>query len=237
MFGDKEIVVKVHGNSHYRNLKARAFIKSECLSDHAEQNMLMSNIARKHIALIEVSWANGEAESVIRQGIAFFGAPKRALLFYFFYIKHIKGDLLKMKQTMKITTSLLLIVILLFCAVSCAEKIDAVGLWDNATYRSDKTFGTGEITVQLEVKVEDQSVTFTIKTDEETLGAALLEHKLIEGEEGQYGLYVKKVNGITADYDIDQSYWVLYKNGEYCMTGVDTTSIADGEHYEFVYSK
>lgn len=142
-----------------------------------------------------------------------------------------------MKQTMKITTSLLLVVMLLFCAVSCAEKVDATGLWENATYRSDKTFGKGEITVQLEVKVEDQSVTFTVKTDEETLGAALLEHKLIEGEEGQYGLYVKKVNGITADYDVDRSYWGLFKNGEYCMTGVDTTPIADGEHYELVYSK
>ncbi len=142
-----------------------------------------------------------------------------------------------MKQTMKIGASLLLAVMLLFCAVSCAEKVDAVGLWENATYRSDQTFGKGEITVQLEVKVEDQSVTFTIKTDKEILEDALLEHKLIDGEEGQYGLYVKKVNGITADYDVDKSYWALYKNGEYCMTGVDTTSISDGEHYEFVYTK
>ncbi len=142
-----------------------------------------------------------------------------------------------MKQTMKITAFLLLAVMLLLSAVSCTEKVDAAGLWENATYRSDKTFGNGKTTVQLEVKVEAQSVTFTIRTDEETLGAALLEHELIEGEAGPYGLYIKKVNGITADYDIDRSYWELNKNGEYCFTGVDTTPIADGEHYELVYSK
>ncbi len=141
-----------------------------------------------------------------------------------------------MKHTMKITVSLLLIVLLALCAVSC-EQVDAQGLWENATYRSDKTFGAGKITVQLEVKVEDQSVTFTIKTDDKTLGAALLRHGLIEGEDGPYGLYVKKVNGMVADFDADQSYWALYKDGAYCMAGADTTPIADGEHYEFVYTK
>ena len=47
----------------------------------------------------------------------------------------------------------------------------------------------------------------------------------------------KKVNGILADYDVDKTYWGLYKNGEYLMTGVDTTEIADGEHYELVKTK
>ena len=78
---------------------------------------------------------------------------------------------------------------------------------------------------------------FTIKTDKKILGDALLEHDLIAGEEGPYGLYVKKVNGITADYDKTQTYWALKKNGKDVMTGVDMTEITDGEHYEFVYTK
>ena len=139
-----------------------------------------------------------------------------------------------MKKTLLASISLTLI--LLICLCSC-NTVDAEGLWENATHRRDKTFGKGETTVQLEVKVEDKSVTFTINTDKEILGDALLEHELIAGEEGAFGLYVKQVNGIVADYDVDKSYWALYKNGEYCMTGVDTTPIADGEHYEFVYSK
>ena len=139
-----------------------------------------------------------------------------------------------MKKTLLVSISLALIVLLIL--VSC-NTVNADGLWENATYRRDMTFGKGETTVMLEVKVEDKSVTFTINTDKETLGDALLEHGLIEGEDSAYGLYVKKVNGITADYDTDGAYWSLEKNGEYSMTGVDTTIIADGEHYEFVYTK
>ena len=89
----------------------------------------------------------------------------------------------------------------------------------------------------MEVKAEEQSVTFTVKTDKDNLGDALLEYNLIDGDESDYGLYVKKVNGITADYDADKSYWAFYKDGQYMSTGVDSTKIADGEHYELVYTK
>ena len=112
------------------------------------------------------------------------------------------------------------------------NTVSKSGVWANATYLADKEFGTGAKTVQVEVKAEGQSVTFTIHTDKATLGEALLEHGLIVGEDGPYGLYVKFVNGIEADYDKDQTYWALYKSGVYMMTGVDTTNIADGEHYE-----
>ncbi len=142
-----------------------------------------------------------------------------------------------MKKTITSVTSILLSVLLLLCVVSCGNTVDATGLWENATYRKDTSFGTGAKTVMVEVKAGEDSVTFTIKTDKTTLGDALLEHGLIAGDMGDYGLYVKVVNGITADYDVDQSYWGFFKNGEYMMTGVDGTEIADGEHYELVYSK
>ena len=99
------------------------------------------------------------------------------------------------------------------------------------------TFGKGEKTVTVVVKAEDESVTFTVNTDKDTLGDALLEHDLIDGEEGQFGLYIKVVNGITADYDVDKSYWGFYPNGEYMMTGVDGTTIEGGETFELVYEK
>ena len=78
---------------------------------------------------------------------------------------------------------------------------------------------------------------FEIHTDKTTVGEALQELGLIEGEVGDYGLYVKKVNGITADYDVDQSYWAFYINGEYAMTGVDSTEIAEGAVYKLEYTK
>lgn len=141
-----------------------------------------------------------------------------------------------MKQ-IKTAVALLLCLASLFCLVACFDKVDATGVWEDAVYRSDKEFGKGAKTVEVEVKVEEQSVTFTIHTDKEMLGDALLEHGLLEGEDGPYGLYVKKVNGMLADYDVNQRYWSLCKDGEYMMTGVDATPIADGEHYEIVYAK
>lgn len=74
---------------------------------------------------------------------------------------------------------------------------------------------------------------FEIHTDKETVGEALLELELISGDEGEYGLYVKTVNGITADYDTDGVYWAFYINGEYAMTGVDATPITEGDSYSF----
>ena len=84
---------------------------------------------------------------------------------------------------------------------------------------------------------EGKETKFVIKTDKETVGEALLDVKLIAGEVQQYGLYVKTVNGITADYDVDQTYWAFYVDGEYASSGVDTTPIEEGKVYSFKVSK
>lgn len=78
---------------------------------------------------------------------------------------------------------------------------------------------------------------YRIKTDKTIVGDALAELGLIEGDEGPYGLYVKKVDGIFADYDTDGTYWAFYVNGEYAMTGVDKTEITDGVSYAFKVEK
>ena len=111
------------------------------------------------------------------------------------------------------------------------------GLWANATYLEDTTFGEGAKTVTVKVIADGKSVTFTVKTDAKTLGEALIAHDLIAGDQGDFGLYIKFVNGIRADYDLDRRYWSFTKNGEYMMTGADMTDIADGEAYEFTYAK
>lgn len=78
---------------------------------------------------------------------------------------------------------------------------------------------------------------FEIHTDKEIVGEALAALGLIEGEESEYGLFVKTVNGITADYETDGTYWAFYVNGDYAMSGVDTTPIAEGETYMFKVEK
>ena len=137
----------------------------------------------------------------------------------------------------RIISLMLLACITLLCFVSCGEKPGTDDLWANALYTENTELGGGEVSVTLEVKVLDKSVEFVINTDKQYLGDALIEHNLIEGEEGAYGLYVKKVNGIIADFDIDQSYWALKKDGETMMVGVDGAEIANGEHYELEYTK
>ena len=142
-----------------------------------------------------------------------------------------------MKKTINATLSLVLVLVCLFSLAACGNTVDKTGLWKNATYTQDATFGDGAKTLVVEVKAEEQTVTFTVKTDEKTVGAALLEHKLIAGDESEYGLYVKQVNGITADYDADKSYWAFYVDGEYATSGVDATDIQEGVTYQLVYSK
>lgn len=78
---------------------------------------------------------------------------------------------------------------------------------------------------------------FDITTSKKTVGEALLDEKLIEGEPGAYGLYVKKVNGIVADFDKDGTYWAFYVDGAYAMSGVDTTDVEAGKTYTFKVEK
>ena len=59
----------------------------------------------------------------------------------------------------------------------------------------------------------------------------------IAGDETEYGLYVKEVNGFVADYDTDGTYWAFYIDGEYAMTGVDQTEITEGSTYTLQVEK
>lgn len=83
------------------------------------------------------------------------------------------------------------------------------------------------------VDLEGKETTFEIKTDAATVGEALLAEGLIDGEQGDYGLYMKTVNGITLDWDKDGKYWAFYINGEYAQAGVDVTDVEDGAVYTF----
>lgn len=102
----------------------------------------------------------------------------------------------------------------------------------------DEVLGEGQTMFILNVvDGEGTETNFEIHTDKETVGEALLELELIAGEEGEYGLYVKQVNGITADYDVDQTYWAFYVGDEYATSGVDATTIEEGQTYSLKVSK
>jgi len=100
-------------------------------------------------------------------------------------------------------------------------------------YYFNRPQGTaGDKTIEVAVIFGDGTAqNHTIETAEEFLRGALEQEKMISGEESQYGLYVKTVDGVTAD-DAKQEWWFFTKDGQMLETGVDTTPIADGDHFE-----
>ena len=112
------------------------------------------------------------------------------------------------------------------------EKIEAVGLWENATYLSNTTVGEGSKTVSLTVEAEGKSLTITLKTDKATLGDAMFEQKLINNPS-----FFNVLNGIEASWKKDQAYWAFYEGDTMMPHGVNDEKIDGGESYRFVYTK
>lgn len=134
-----------------------------------------------------------------------------------------------------------LIAVTALSAVGCAPKqgtdASTASTTDAASTVATR-LGQGETTFTFEAEDKNGGKTvFEIHTDEKTVGEALVKLKLIDGENGQYGLYVKTVNGITLDYNTDGLYWALYVNGEYSMNGVDTVTPVNGATYTFKAQK
>lgn len=157
-----------------------------------------------------------------------------------------------MKKTVITKLSLLLIIVMMLTLASCniwggepvtttttgsSEQPQLPEIWNTATYTADTELGEGSKVFTFKVEADGHTVSFTVHTDAQTVGDALLALGLIAGEDSQYGLYVKTVNGMLADWDVDQTYWSFYINGEYAMSGVDTTPVTEGEVYSFVRSK
>ncbi len=125
--------------------------------------------------------------------------------------------------------TVLIVVAAIICLSACGstEKKDG----DDAETRAE------EITITVKVKGSDGNVTdFVIKTRSLYLRGALEQENLVEGDESEYGLYVKIVNGEQADYDTDKAYWSFYKDEDYLMSGIDTTPISDGDVFRIEYT-
>ena len=96
--------------------------------------------------------------------------------------------------------------------------------------QNDVQAGSKEICVTV-VHGNGSTKDLKFRTDAEFLGTALDEQKLIEGDEGEYGIFITAVDGETADASKEQ-WWNITKGGEMLMTGVSMTPIADGDCFE-----
>ena len=129
-------------------------------------------------------------------------------------------------KRMKKSHSILSVLILILLSAAMAFSMISCG--------NENELGKGEKTFTVEVYSETgECATFTVHTNRAKVGDALLDEGLIEGEDGPYGLMVQTVNGETHVYENGGKYWAFYIDGEYAMTGVDSTVIADGSVYAF----
>ena len=106
-----------------------------------------------------------------------------------------------------------------------------VGVWFMNRPKTEAGAKTFTLTV---VHSDGQSKDFTISTDREFLAEALLDEKLIV-ESDSPGMYIT-VDGETADYSVNQSYWGFFIDGAYAMEGMNTTETVDGAVYRLEYT-
>ena len=148
-----------------------------------------------------------------------------------------KKEVLFLKKMRKIIAFLLaLAMALTLCA--CAKPTPIAAGKNTVGVKDGETLGQGATAFTVEVTdAQGTKTDFTVKTDEKTVGAALQALNIISGEESDYGLYIKEVIGITADYDTDGTYWAFYIDGQYAATGVDMTDAQNGAVYGFAVEK
>jgi len=142
-----------------------------------------------------------------------------------------------MKKISSFCLCMMLIMAMAFITTGCSDEKESPESQNNVS--SEVTvLGEGKNQFAFEVVDKDGNQTnFEIHTDQTIVGEALQELNLLEGDPGEFGLYVKKVNGISADYDTDGVYWAFYINNEYAITGVDVTDNEEGATYTFKVEK
>lgn len=143
----------------------------------------------------------------------------------------------RITKFLSLAVCIVLIAAMALCMTACNDNTtdDQESSTITGTAQTQVTkLGEGDTTFDfLVVDLDGNEIKFEISTDKATVGEALLDVELIAGEDSEYGLYVKTVNGITLDYDADGKYWAFYVNDEYAMSGVDSTDIVEGDTYAF----
>ena len=139
------------------------------------------------------------------------------------------------KKKLSAILSFVLIAVIALTMVGCGSEknVDTPPVSTTEVVKNT-VVGSGETVFVFSVThLDGKTSDFEVHTDKKTVGEALLSAELIAGEDGQYGLYVKTVDGETLDYNKDGKYWAFYENGAYASKGVDQTEITDGVKYEF----
>lgn len=122
-----------------------------------------------------------------------------------------------------------LILVLVVLAIAAAV---AVGFY--LTGRNAGSQGAKTIAVQV-IHGDGSTKNFELHTDKKYLGDALVENKVVEDNQGAYGLYILTADGETAN-ESKQEWWCITKGGEGVMLGASEQPISDGEQYELTFT-
>ncbi len=115
-------------------------------------------------------------------------------------------------------------------ALLVAVAIVALLLWNGLSAKPQE--GTKAIVFEV-VTADGTATRYNLSTDAAYLADALVEEGLVEYAAD--GLY-NTIAGITADWNKDQSWWNLSKDGVPLAVGMNQQPLADGEHYEATYT-
>ena len=124
---------------------------------------------------------------------------------------------------MKKMISLLLALVMLLALTACGQKTEAPA---------------EAVSFQVIVTdLEGNESTFAYTSSAASVGEALVAEGLVVGHQASYGLYIDAVNGISADWDNEQTYWAFYINGEYATAGISDTPITADTTYGLTLTK
>ena len=123
-----------------------------------------------------------------------------------------------MKKKIIAAASVLIIFVCVLCAVLFMGN------------KKETKEGTKKVSIEV-VHGDGKAETFEYNTEAEFLGEILKENELVEGEEGEYGLFITSVDGEKAD-DTKEQWWCITKGGAQVNTSADKTSVQDGDKFE-----
>lgn len=101
------------------------------------------------------------------------------------------------------------------------------------------TKGAKAITITV-ISNDGSSKDYSLNTDAEFLRKAMDEVQDLTysgSESEEFGMMIDTINGVRADYTLDNAYWAIYVNGEYGSYGIDQQPVADKDAYKFEYTK
>lgn len=133
----------------------------------------------------------------------------------------------EMKELNRTNMFLVVVMILIMVLLGCVYIIES----------SKPVIGGKRVTIEV-VNKEKESIFYEVYTDAEFLRQVMQEvdELTFDGVESSYGMLVYTINGETADYNVDGSYWSFYVNNQYCNYGIDSQPVYNEDEFRIEYT-